>query len=134
MAPKDAEAHPWPKEIAAITMFVEDLRAARDFYENVFGLPVVFQTEDSVVFKFGNTLANLLSITAAQELVEPARVAGRDAGTRVVFTIDVDDVDSKCADLVARGASLLNGPMDRPWGPRTASFIDPNGYIWEIAK
>jgi lactoylglutathione lyase len=29
---------------------------------------------------------------------------------------------------------LLNGPMDRPWGVRTASFRDPGGHIWEIAK
>jgi uncharacterized glyoxalase superfamily protein PhnB len=29
---------------------------------------------------------------------------------------------------------LLNGPMDRPWGIRTASFRDPGGHIWEIAK
>jgi hypothetical protein len=28
---------------------------------------------------------------------------------------------------------LLNGPMNRPWGVRTASFTDPNGLIWEIA-
>ncbi len=31
--------------------------------------------------------------------------------------------------LVARGIQLLNGPMDRPWGIRTASFVDPGGYI-----
>lgn len=27
-----------------------------------------------------------------------------------------------------------HGPMDRPWGIRTASFIDPVGHIWEVAK
>jgi uncharacterized glyoxalase superfamily protein PhnB len=39
-----------------------------------------------------------------------------------------------CAQLTARGVTLLNGPMDRPWGVRTASFSDPGGHIWEIAK
>jgi uncharacterized glyoxalase superfamily protein PhnB len=29
---------------------------------------------------------------------------------------------------------LLNGPMDRPWGIRTAAFADPAGHVWEIAK
>jgi uncharacterized glyoxalase superfamily protein PhnB len=38
------------------------------------------------------------------------------------------------AELVRRGVTLLNGPMDRPWGLRTASFIDPAGVIWEIAQ
>ena len=32
-----------------------------------------------------------------------------------------------------KGVVLLNGPMDRPWGIRTASFCDPDGHIWEIA-
>jgi uncharacterized glyoxalase superfamily protein PhnB len=30
--------------------------------------------------------------------------------------------------------SLLNGPIDRPWGMRTATFADPDGHIWEIAQ
>jgi uncharacterized glyoxalase superfamily protein PhnB len=46
----------------------------------------------------------------------------------------VDDVDAMCAELAERGVKLLNGPMDRPWGVRTASFMDPAGHIWEIAR
>jgi catechol 2,3-dioxygenase-like lactoylglutathione lyase family enzyme len=124
----------WPKRIGAITLFVEDLAVAKQFYGDVFGLPVIFEDADSAVFKFGTTLVNLLKTTAAQELIEPAVVAPRAAGSRVQFTIEVDDVDAMCADLVTRGVRLLNGPMDRPWGPRTASFMDPGGHIWEIAR
>jgi uncharacterized glyoxalase superfamily protein PhnB len=51
-----------------------------------------------------------------------------------VFTIDVDDVDEVCAELAAHGVQLLNGPVNRPWGRRTASFTDPGGHIWEIAE
>jgi uncharacterized glyoxalase superfamily protein PhnB len=39
-----------------------------------------------------------------------------------------------CAELASRGVTLLNGPIDRPWGIRTACFQDPAGHIWEIAK
>ena len=131
---KGAEVSSWPKGIYAITLFVEDLEAAKEFYQKVFGLPVVFEDPNSAVFKFGNTLVNLLKITEAKELVEPAKVASREAGSRFVFTISVDDVDAMCSVLTARGVELLNGPMDRPWGIRTASFRDPGGYIWEIAK
>jgi catechol 2,3-dioxygenase-like lactoylglutathione lyase family enzyme len=124
----------WPTGIFAVTLFVEDLPAAKQFYLRAFGLPVEFEDANSAVFKFGHTLINLLQIAAAPELVEPARVASREAGARFVFTIQVDDVDARCAELTARGVELLNGPLDRPWGIRTASFIDPGGYIWEIAK
>ena len=75
----------WPGPISAITLFVEDLQPTKEFYREVFGLPIHFEDEASVVFNFG------------------------------------------------LGVELLNGPMDRPWGIRTASFKDPAGHIWEIA-
>nr|MBA2444499.1 VOC family protein [Nocardioidaceae bacterium] len=57
-----------------------------------------------------------------------------EGGSRLQFTVEVDDVDAICAELATRGVKLLNGPMDRPWGVRTASFRDPGGHIWEIAQ
>ena len=124
----------WLKGISNITLFVEDLPATKQFYQEVFGLPIHFEDPDSAVFNFGNTLINLLKVTEAPDLIGPAKVAGPDAGTRFQFTIDVDDVDAMCAELAKRGAELINGPIDRPWGIRTASFRDPAGHIWEIAK
>lgn len=124
----------WPSAIGAITLFVEDLDAAKEFYARVFGLPVMYEDENSAVFKFENTLINLLKTTAAVELIEPAAVASRDAGARAQFTIEVEDVDAMCVELADRGVELLNGPIDRPWGIRTASFRDPGGHIWEIAQ
>jgi lactoylglutathione lyase len=119
--------------IGAITMFTEDLERSKTFYQEVFGLPLAFEDQDSAVFEFGPTLVNLLKIPAAGELIEPGTVAGRDTGSRYQLTIGVDDVDAVCAELARRGVTLLNGPMDRPWGIRTASFTDPGGHIWEIA-
>ena len=130
----DPQAAPWPRGISNITLFTEDLAATRQFYIDVFGLPVVFEDADSAVFNFGNTQINLLRISAAPELIGPAVVAPVDAGSRFQFTIDVDDVDAMCAEVARRGVELLNGPLDRPWGIRTASFRDPGGHIWEIAK
>ncbi len=128
------EAPDWPGGIAAITLFVEDLAAARRFYEDVFGLPVFYEDEQSAVFKFGGTLVNLLQSSEAPSLVEPATVAPPDAGVRFQFTLGVEDVDGMVEELKSRGVELLNGPVDRPWGIRTASFRDPGGHIWEIAK
>jgi len=128
------DARPWPRGIGAITLFVEDLEAARHFYREVFGLPVAFEDDSSAVFKFGDTLVNLLRTEAAHELIEPAVVAGPDSGYRMEFAIGVSDGVALCATLSDRKVDLLNGPMDRPWGIRTASFADPAGHIWEIAQ
>jgi len=123
----------WAKGIDAITLFVEDLDAAKRFYGDVFDLPLRFEDDASAVFELGGTLINLLRTSAAGELVEPAAVASPDGGVRFQFTVGVDDVDAMCARLTSRGVELLNGPMNRPWGIRTASFRDPGGHVWEIA-
>jgi catechol 2,3-dioxygenase-like lactoylglutathione lyase family enzyme len=124
----------WPGGIAAITLFTEDLASSREFYQRVFGLPVHYEDDVSAVFEFGGTLVNLLAVSEADGLVGPAPVASPDAGTRFQFTLAVDDVDATCADLRDGGVELLNGPLDRPWGIPTASFRDPGGHIWEIAR
>ena len=123
----------WASGISAITLFTEDLAATKRFYEEVFGLAVHFGDDASAVFNFGNALVNLLSTDAADELIAPAVVAPPAAGARAQLTITVDDGDATCAELARRGVELLNGPIDRPWGVRTASFRDPGGHIWEIA-
>ena len=123
-----------PKSIDAITLFVEDLEQTKLFYHDALGMSVGFEDENSAVFRFENTLINLLKISAARDLIEPGVVASPGAGSRFQLTIPVDDVDSACAELKARGVELLNGPMDRPWGIRTASFTDPGGHIWEYAQ
>jgi catechol 2,3-dioxygenase-like lactoylglutathione lyase family enzyme len=123
----------WPGGIAAITLFVEDLAAAKRFYSDVFQLPVHYEDDNSAVFKFGDTLVNLLKASEAPALVAPATVATPDAGVRFQFTLGVDEVDAMVDELKSRGVELLNGPMDRPWGIRTASFRDPGGHIWEVA-
>lgn len=119
--------------IHAMTLFTEDLEESRAFYGTALGLPLIFEDPNSAVFQFDNTVINLLKTQAAHELIAPGKVAAPEAGARAQFTIGVDDVDAVCAELAKRGVTLLNGPMNRPWGIRTACFSDPAGHVWEIA-
>jgi uncharacterized glyoxalase superfamily protein PhnB len=84
--------------------------------------------------KFGGLMINLLQVFEAHGLVEPAAVAGPGLGSRALFTIKVIDAESVFRDLELRGVRMLNGPIDRPWGRRTAAFADPAGNVWEIAQ
>ncbi|MFL5680217.1 MAG: VOC family protein [Chloroflexota bacterium] len=124
----------WVKGISTVTVFVEDLDATKRWYEDVLGVSLVFGDPQSAVYNLGNIQINLLVVSEAPELIEPAIVGGPDAGARFLFTITVDDVDARCAELTRKGVKLLNGPIDRPWGVRTAAFQDPAGYAWEIAQ
>jgi lactoylglutathione lyase len=122
------------KTVGCLTLFVEDLKLARSFYVDVFAKPLVFEDPNCAIFDFGSTMINLLEAPAAVDLIGPAPVGRADIGARFLLTMWVDDVDAACVELKERGVSLLNGPMDRVWGQRTAAFRDPAGNVWEIAK
>ena len=119
----------------AVTLISSDLPASIDFYGGKIGLVQVYSDEVSAVYKCGQTMINLLAASAAAELVAPASVATGviDTGVGAVYTLRVASVDAVVEVLTAAGVKLLNGPMDRPWGIRTASFADPSGHVWEIA-
>lgn len=121
-------------DISALTLVVEDLAASKRFYTEVFDLPVEWEDEVSAVLRFDRLLLNLLQADAAPGLVVPLRVGGPDSGVRFQLSVWVDDVDAVAAQLAARGATLLHGPADRPWGKRTVTFADPSGHCWEIAQ
>ena len=120
--------------VSAISLFVEDLQTAKAFYEAIFGVDVVFEDETSVCVKFDQLFVNLLLNSSAEQQIEPAPVAGPESGSRFQLSIWIDDVDAACAALEERGVELLTGPVDREWGMRVATFIDPDGHNWELAQ
>jgi len=119
--------------LGAITLFVSDRDASRTFYARLFADDPMFEDESSAAFQLTNVIVNLLARAHATELVTPVSVGGANAGATQMLTLDVDDVDAAAGELTAMGIELLNGPMDRPWGVRTAAFADPDGHVWELA-
>lgn len=121
-------------ELEVVTLFAEDLASTKAFYADVFGLEIVYQDDVSAVFKLQGLLVNVLQAAQAPTLVEPSPVAGPELGSRLLLTIKVADADAVAAELEQHGVKILNGPVDRPWGRRTAAFADPAGNVWEIAQ
>ena len=121
------------KSVGAITMFIDDTQRSKAFYEQVFGAKIVHEDENAVAFEFENMVVNMLCVPAAHELIAPAPVGDAGVPRRFQLTIWVQDTDAVCEQVAACGVELLNGPMDREWGLRTAAFSDPDGHIWEIA-
>ena len=119
--------------IEVITLFVDDIDEAKSFYQRVFNPKILFEDNVSAVLNFSGLLVNLLISSEAPELVTPLPVAASSSGSRMLLTIKDGDTDAVCAELNRLGITLLNGPIDRPWGRRTAAFADPSGHVWEIA-
>jgi uncharacterized glyoxalase superfamily protein PhnB len=115
--------------VGAMTLFVADKERAKAFYSRAFAVEPLFEDDTSAAFRFENTIVNLVVDPAA--LIEPAPVG---SGTTAMYTLFVDDCDAAAELLRSRGIELLNGPVDRPWGQRTAAFTDPDGHAWEVAQ
>ena len=122
-----------PRTLDALTLFVEDPQRSKAFYGRVFELEPLFEDETSVAFRLENFVLNLLVRSSGDELIAPATVAGAGTGSAFQLTIGVEDADTAIEALRARGIELLNGPIDRSWGVRTATFADPDGHVWEVA-
>jgi catechol 2,3-dioxygenase-like lactoylglutathione lyase family enzyme len=118
----------------ALTLLSENLAESKNFYGKGLGLTVVYEDDVSAVYRCGQTVINLLADSQANELLEPAKLAPVNSGVRAVYTLRCSDVDAAVSELAAAGVELLNGPIDRPWGVRTASFQDPSGHTWELAN
>lgn len=117
--------------VGVITL--KDFDQAQEFYARVSGITSEFADAESATLRFDNTIINLEKESAAHNLIARAAVADQGGGSRVVLALWVEDVDAPCADLGKRGVRLTNGPIDRPWGTRTACFADPGGH-WEVAQ
>jgi catechol 2,3-dioxygenase-like lactoylglutathione lyase family enzyme len=122
------------KRVDVVNLFAEDFAGTRTFYQEVLGLSLVFEDETTAVFKLENTMICLTDVSAVPELIAPRTVANPDAGSRFMLAMFVDDVDAACTELAQHGVELLSGPVDRPWGMRTANFTDPAGHIWQISQ
>jgi catechol 2,3-dioxygenase-like lactoylglutathione lyase family enzyme len=121
------------RRVFAVTLFTDDLADAKRFYDQVFAMPIVHGGPTSVAYEFPNLVVNLVTLENTPELIAPAPVGEAGTPARMMLTLQVDDVDAACERLRARGIELLNGPMTRPWGPRTATFVDPSGHCWELS-
>lgn len=122
------------KAVEVISLFVDDLQSSRRFYTEVLDLTIFYEDDVSCVVKFGNVMLNLLHVSEAPQLVTPSRPGLAGDGPRFMLTVATADADEMVSELNARGVTFLNGPIDRPWGRRTAAFADPAGVVWEIAQ
>ena len=123
----------WQKQIGAINLVVGDLERSKSFYQEVFGLPVQHEDEETAMFRFKDTYVFLQRGPAHQDA--PAGEVLDLAETGVgQFVVIVPDVDAVRAEVDEHGVAVISGPADRDWGMRTMTFADPGGHTWEIAQ
>lgn len=100
---------------------VKDAVTSLAYYRDRVGFDVAFEY-GSPTFYVG-----LCSGEVSLHLVEAAQ-APRPPGHAAV-SIHVDDVDALHADLVRRGAKILNAPKDQDYGLRDFAIADIDGNM-----
>lgn len=101
---------------------VADIDATLNYYRDVLGYSVEGRHQDaSGQVVFGSVLcgqANLYLSKTNEPIV---------ANHCYVFADEVDDL---CATFKARGARIVDEPMDMPWGYRQFTLQDLNAHIF----
>ena len=120
--------------ITIITLGVEDLQRAIDFYEKGLGLPRKDESESIAFFEMTGTI---LALYPREELADDITISPEGTGFQG-FTLahnvaSPEEVDSTLTEAVAAGAELVKPGQKASWGGYSGYFKDPDGFYWEVA-
>ncbi|WP_267639624.1 VOC family protein [Haloarchaeobius amylolyticus] len=122
--------------ITVVTLGVDDLDAAIEFYRDGLGLPLRDREPDSDIAFFTLT-GTWLALYPWDALAEDATVSpDGDGFSGVTLAHNVPDreaVDALLAEAVAAGAELVKEPQETFWGGYSGYFADLDGHLWEVA-
>jgi len=126
--------------ITVITLGVEDLDRAVDFYANGLGLP----TAGIVGKEFGFGAVAFFDLENGLKLaVWPRASIAHDTGivdsnispTEMTIGQNVntkEEVDTAMSRASAAGAKIIKPASETFWGGYSGYFQDPDGHIWEV--
>ncbi|HET7516911.1 MAG TPA: VOC family protein [Actinomycetes bacterium] len=117
--------------VGYVILFVADLDRSVAFYRDVLGVPFKLQGDGYVEFATQRAKLGLYDRNRLADLTGQGTGRPVEPGGEVVFL--VEDVDAEAERLRAAGATILKGPVDRPWGHRTLHVEDPDGFVVELA-
>jgi len=119
--------------ISLITLGVEDVGRARQFYETL-GWVASSASQDEVAFFQANGVA--LALYGRAALAGDAGVEAARAFSAVTIAQNLRSpraVDEAYAEALAAGARGTRAPHETHWGGYVAYVADPDGHVWEFA-
>jgi uncharacterized protein len=122
--------------INVITLGVEDLDRARQFYSEGLDCPIQQDLGGFVSFSLGDG-SSRLALYAWDMLAADAGVAADGDGFRG-FTLNyivssAERVDEVLAQAERAGGKVVKPAQRAQWGGYFGYFSDPDGYLWKVA-
>ena len=120
--------------ITIITLGVENLQRAIDFYQKGLGFPRKNDSDSPAFFQMRGTI---LALYPRDELAEDITISPEGTGfqgfTLAHNVVSPEEVDRTLAGAVAAGAELVKPGQQADWGGYSGYFKDPDGFYWEVA-
>jgi uncharacterized glyoxalase superfamily protein PhnB len=119
-------------------LYVENVAATLDFYEQAFGLARrFFHDDDGKAYgelETGATRLAFASLALAEEHLGQRPMMPDPAGAPLSFEIALvtGDVAALYARATGAGAAAVSAPAVKPWGQTVAYVRDPSGYLVEL--
>jgi len=117
---------------AFVSVFSESLPETRDFYVELFGWRVDFDSDWFVHLQARENAALELGILRRNHEIVPEAFRSAPAGTMI--TIVVPDVDALHEIAVERGLAIVEPPRDLFYGQRRMLLRDPSGTLVDVSS
>lgn len=117
-----------------VTLAVQNLEVAVRWYADALGFQVVYAMPNRegvtvLVHLRRGSAQDLMLVLDAEELTEA------DTGRGVMLTFMVEEpLAALAARAQAAGATVVEGPVERPWGTVEVVFRDPDGYVLTFSQ
>ena len=130
MVPNPPQSFP---RIAPYLLY-EDVPAALEWLTGAFGFRerLRFTGEDGTVNHAEMEFAD--GVIMLGDPGEGYRNPKRSGSVTVQMHVYVDDADAHCERARAAGATIRGEPMDKEYGDRSYSAIDPEGHLWMFSQ
>ena len=106
---------------------VNDLERSVRFYTEVLGFIVGERHAEGGVLRFVMLKAGVCQLGLGQDDWAKGRDRVKGQGMRL-WCKSAQDIDAMAARIKASGWTLTEEPKDQPWGARTLSLDDPDGF------
>lgn len=122
-------------KLGYVVVYVSNVEASLAFFEKAFGLQRRFLSEGG---EFGTLDTGATALSFATHEVARASVSQYVVAADSPMPLGMEvglvtpDVAAACDRAMAAGASLIQAPVDKPWGQTVAYVRAPDGTLVEL--
>jgi len=112
---------------------VNDIQRSVQFYTNVLGFIVIEEMTDGALLQGVVVKAGVCTIGLSQDDWAKGRDRKKGVGVRI-WCKTAQDIDAMAKRITAAGGRLADKPENQPWGVRSLSVKDPDGFLLTIYR